>query len=137
MTRRKSAPGRICSRLNRLSMPSLHEEKQHEIRQTSSSRDCDCNETPTLHSILTRPIRSVINKKQDSHLAAAVTSKLEARNFRAAIRLLCSDDNPTPNNEVTLEAHKSKHHQDHLTVNLAVNFLEMRGFSHCQYLWKL
>ena len=44
-------------------------------------RLCDCNETPTLHSIPARPTRSVSNKKQDSHLAAAVTSKLEAGNF--------------------------------------------------------
>ena len=40
-------------------------------------RLCECNKTPALHSIHKRPTRIVFNKKQNSHLAAAVTRKLQ------------------------------------------------------------
>ena len=40
----------------------------------------------------------------DNKLAAAVTSKLEAGNFRAASRILCSDDKPAADNAVTYDA---------------------------------
>ena len=64
---------------------------------------------PTFYSIHAWTTRSVSNKKQDSHLAAAATSRFEAGNFRAAIRLFCSEVKPAPNNAATLEALKSKH----------------------------
>ena len=42
-------------------------------------------------------------------LAAAVTSKVETGNFKAAIRILCSDDTVAPESEETLAALKGKH----------------------------
>ena len=45
---------------------------------------------------------------QESKLAAAIFSKLEAGNFRAAVRLLCPEDAPAPSNEDTLKALQSK-----------------------------
>ena len=48
-------------------------------------------------------------REQDTRLAAAITSKLEAGNFRAAVRLLCSDDVPAPTNAETLKALRAKH----------------------------
>jgi len=46
---------------------------------------------------------------QESKLAAVISGKLEAGNFRAAARLLCSEDTPAPSNEDTLKALQSKH----------------------------
>ena len=45
----------------------------------------------------------------DSRLAAAITRKLEAGNFRAAIRLICSSESPAPINPETLQALRAKH----------------------------
>jgi len=42
-------------------------------------------------------------------MAAAVTSKLEAGNFRAAIRIICSNDTPVPVNLETLQTLQQKH----------------------------
>ena len=42
-------------------------------------------------------------------MAAAVTSKLEAGNFRAAIRIICSSDTPAPVNSETVQALQQKH----------------------------
>ena len=47
--------------------------------------------------------------RTDARLAAAITSKLEAGNFRAAVRLLCSDDVPASPTAETLEALRAKH----------------------------
>jgi len=44
-----------------------------------------------------------------SRLAAAVTSKLEAGNFKAAIRLIYSDDTPAADTLNTLRALEIKH----------------------------
>ena len=99
-------------------------------------RLCDCNGTPTLHSIPTRPTRTVPIKKQDSYPAAAVTSKLEAGNFRAAIRLLCSKDKPAQTMQQHWRHSSLNTLQLHQTVNLPVNFQEMLGFSHCKSLQK-
>ena len=44
-----------------------------------------------------------------SQWAAAITSKIEAGNMRAAIRLLCSDDKPAPTTAKTMEELKKKH----------------------------
>ena len=48
-------------------------------------------------------------RDQDARLATAITSKLEAGNFRTAVRLLCSDDVPAPTNAGTLQALQDKH----------------------------
>ena len=48
-------------------------------------------------------------KSDDLELAAAVTSNIEAGNFRAAIRLVCSEDKPAPSTAVIYEALKKKH----------------------------
>ena len=42
-------------------------------------------------------------------MAAAVTCKLEAGNFKAAIRILCSEEKSAPSNEATLKALQKKH----------------------------
>ena len=69
-----------------------------------------CNDKPTSQSFPPRrPTRSKHRNNDDSHLAAAITSKLEAGNFRAAFRLLCSEDKRTPNNTESLEALRTKH----------------------------
>jgi hypothetical protein len=46
---------------------------------------------------------------QDTQLAAAISKKLESGNFRAAVRILCSEDTSAPSNEDTLKALQSKH----------------------------
>jgi hypothetical protein len=43
------------------------------------------------------------------HRANAVTSKLEEGNFKAAIRLICSDDRPAADSAETLAALRAKH----------------------------
>jgi len=45
----------------------------------------------------------------NSKLAAAVSSKLEAGNFRAAVRIISSSDTPAPTNQDTLNALRTKH----------------------------
>ena len=42
-------------------------------------------------------------------MAAAVRSKLEAGNFKAAIRILCSEEAPAPADHITLQALRNKH----------------------------
>ena len=51
------------------------------------------------------------NKKitDQSKLAAAVTSKLEAGNFKAAVRIICSDDTMAHDTSETLKALQDKH----------------------------
>ena len=57
-------------------------------------------------------MRSSHNPKSDDlKLAAAVTSKIEAGSFRAAIRLICSEDKTAPTTADTYEALKKKHPQ--------------------------
>ena len=46
---------------------------------------------------------------ESSKLAAAVTNKLEAGNFKAAVRIICSSDTPAAANEETLKALRTKH----------------------------
>ena len=53
--------------------------------------------------------RRIHRSAEDSQLAAAITSKIEAGNMRAAIRLLWSDDKPAPTTAKTLEELKKKH----------------------------
>ena len=54
-------------------------------------------------------IRPGKDSTEDSKMAAAVTSKLEAGNFRAAIRIISSSDTPAPVNMETLQALQQKH----------------------------
>jgi len=49
------------------------------------------------------------SQNDNSRLAAAVSSKLKAGNFRAAVRIICSSDTPAPVNQDTLNALQSKH----------------------------
>ena len=49
---------------------------------------------------------------KDRNLANAVASKLEDSNFKAASRLICSDDIPAPDNQDTFQALLDKHPQD-------------------------
>jgi len=48
--------------------------------------------------------RPVIKSTEDTKLAAAVMKKLEAGNFKAAIRIICSSDMPAQVNPDTLKA---------------------------------
>ena len=45
----------------------------------------------------------------DASLAAAVTSKMEEGNMRAAVRLLCSDERPAEFSDASLRALQAKH----------------------------
>jgi len=52
------------------------------------------------------------NRHKDSqlqYLASAVASKLEDGNYKAAVRLICSEDKPAKENEATFVALKMKH----------------------------
>jgi hypothetical protein len=49
------------------------------------------------------------SKDESSALAAAVRSKLEDGNIKAAVRILCSDDKPAPNDQATLDALRRRH----------------------------
>ena len=44
-----------------------------------------------------------------SRLAATVTGKMEAGNFKAAIWIVCSEDKPAPDTHETLNALEAKH----------------------------
>lgn len=48
-------------------------------------------------------------KNPNKYMAASVSSKLEDGNIKAAIRIICSEDTPAPNNAETLAALKAKH----------------------------
>jgi len=63
-----------------------------------------------LLSILqTADSRTCRKSNDNSKLAAAVSSKLEAGNFRAAVRVISSSDTPSPANQDTLKALRTKH----------------------------
>jgi hypothetical protein len=49
------------------------------------------------------------SRDESSALAAAVRSKLEDGNIKAAVRILCSDDIPAPNNQTTMDALRRRH----------------------------
>ena len=53
--------------------------------------------------------RTSRKSNDNSKLAAAVSSKLEAGNFRAAVRIISSSDTPAPTNQDTLKALRTKH----------------------------
>ena len=53
--------------------------------------------------------RTSRKSNDNSKLAAAVSSKLEAGNFRAAVQIISSSDTPAPTNEDTLKALRTKH----------------------------
>ena len=63
---------------------------------------------PTIHSQSTDGGASR-KSTESSRLAAAVSSKLEAGNFRAAVRIICSSDTPAQVNQDTLKALQAKH----------------------------
>ena len=55
-------------------------------------------------------INNSSRKKKDDHLlTAAVLSKLEAGNLKAALQILCSDDKPAAPSDETLRALRGKH----------------------------
>ena len=53
--------------------------------------------------------RTSRKSNDNSKLAAAVSSKLEAGNFRAAVWIISSSDTPAPTNQDTLNALRTKH----------------------------
>ena len=53
--------------------------------------------------------RSTRKTSDATRLAAAVTSKLEAGIFKAAVRIICYDDTLAPHSEETLKALEAKH----------------------------
>jgi len=68
----------------------------------------DKDTVPTVHSKTTES-RTSRKSNDNSKLAAAVSSKLEAGNFRAAVRIISSSDTPAPTNHDTLNALRTKH----------------------------
>ena len=67
-----------------------------------------CNDNPSAVSDARRRNARINTEDQDARLAAAIRNKLEAGNFRSAVRLLCSDDVPAPTNTETLKSLMSK-----------------------------
>jgi len=63
----------------------------------------DKDAVPTVHS-QTTDIRTSRKSSDNSKLAAAVSSKLEAGNFRAAVRIVSCSETPAPTNQDTLKA---------------------------------
>jgi len=64
----------------------------------------------TFNDRITSQTRYIHQCKDDRKLlASAVASKLEEGNFKAAIRLICSDDKPAQINKLTHQALKAKH----------------------------
>ena len=74
-------------------------------RTAKWDRDHPWDSLPT--TTTTNNARKIRN--EDQLLASAVRFKLEAGNFKAALRILCSDDAPAPPNVATLQALKDKH----------------------------
>jgi hypothetical protein len=64
-----------------------------------------------LESPLVSHAQSYFRSHQDESLAstAAVRSKLEDGNIKTAVRILCSDDKPAPNDQVTSDALRKRH----------------------------
>ena len=60
--------------------------------------------------------------RHDATLAAAITSKVEAGNFRAAVRLLCSQETVAAKNDDTFETLKAKHPAAPADRRLAAEF---------------
>ena len=68
-----------------------------------------CNDAPSAKTILIRQQRHLSRTKHDAMLAAAITSKVEAGNFRAVVRLLCSEEKLASSSDDTFEAPKAKY----------------------------
>ena len=64
-------------------------------------------QTDELRSFQPKPNKT----DKDRNLANAVASKLEDGNFKAALRLICSDDTPAPDNQDTFQALLDKYPQ--------------------------
>ena len=76
------------------------------------------------------PVRVSKAKDQESNIAKLVSSKMEQGNFKAAVRIACSDESLAPNNSETLDSLFDKHPatpadrrlvQDSLASNLFVS----------------
>ena len=65
--------------------------------------------TPQCHYKRACTEKKAKQNQSDNKLAAAVISKLEAGNFREAIRIICSDDKPAVDNAVTYAAWQDTH----------------------------
>ena len=74
----------------------------------SSTAAWDKDAVPMVHS-QTTDSRTSRKSNDNSKLAAAVSSKLEAGNFRAAVQIISSSDTPAPTNQDTLKALRTKH----------------------------
>ena len=61
----------------------------------------------SIHSRIENPPRN--SSGSDAHLAAVVSSKLEQGNFKAAVRLICSEDSPAALSSSTINLLKEKH----------------------------
>ena len=66
---------------------------------------CDANSRSLHYTWQKAPRRA----NKNSRLASAVSSKLEAGNLRAAVRIVCSSDTLAPVNQDTLKALQAKH----------------------------
>jgi len=71
--------------------------QQRVVAWKSGERDHSQQWTPRSH-------RAMTESELSRHRAKAVTSKLEEGNFKAAIRLVCSDDRPAINSAETLHS---------------------------------
>lgn len=68
-----------------------------------------CSDTLSYQTIPSRHPHKPSRNRETLMLLTAITSKVKARNFRAVVRLLCSEETVTQNTNDTFEALKTKH----------------------------
>ena len=114
--------GVSCYILAQSSLPSLKRggsKKNLSNIINSHTAAWDKDMVPTVQSQITNS-KASRKSTENSRLAAAVSTKLEAGNFRAAVRIICSSDAPAPVNQDTLNTLQTKSpgqvtHQHQLT----------------------
>jgi len=80
------------------------------VKSRVAAWDKDMVSTTNLPTVESKPTRKLTeNSNSCRPQAAAVSTKLEAGNFRAAIRIICSSDTPAQANQDTLNALHAKH----------------------------
>ena len=85
--------------------------KQHNLENTTKKRTCEAfHPTTTPHQTTDHhPRKGSSNKSAETILAEAVMERIEDGNLKGAIRLLCTEDKPAPNNKSTLTQLQLRH----------------------------
>ena len=86
---------------------------QRRVEQESYERVpknlASCSYTPSYRTVSSRQPLKPSRSRETSTLSEAISNKVEAGNFRAAVRLLCSEETVEPSTDDTYEAIKTKH----------------------------